>query len=50
MKRDLFRLAVSAVSMVVLIVASTIVIAVLTAIAAYISITAYSFIIINLFS
>lgn len=50
MSRDLFRLAVSAISMIVLIVASTIVIAVLTAIAAYISITAYSFIIINLFS
>lgn len=50
MKRDLFRLAVGAISMIVLIVSSTIVIAVLTAIAAYISITAYSFIIIKLFS
>ena len=49
MKRDLFRLAVGAISMIVLIVSSTIVIAVLTAIAAYISITAYSFIIIKLF-
>lgn len=50
MKHDLFRLAVSAISMIVLIVASTIVFAVLTAIAAYISITAYSFIITKLFS
>lgn len=50
MRRDLFRLAVGAISMIVLVVASTIVFAVLTAIAAYISITAYSFIIINLFS
>lgn len=46
MKRDLFRLAVSAVSMIVF--ASLTVVMIL--IAAYISITAYSFIIIKLFS
>ena len=46
MKRDLFRLAVSAVYVIIFII----LIAVMMLIAAYISITAYSFIIIKLFS
>lgn len=46
MKRDLFRLAVSAVYFIVF----TILISVMMLIAAYISITAYSFIITKLFS
>lgn len=46
MKRDLFRLAVGAISM-IFFAALTVVMII---IAAYISITAYSFIIINLFS
>lgn len=46
MKRDLFRLAVSAVSMIVFAALTVVMIL----IAAYISITAYSFIIIKLFS
>lgn len=46
MKRDLFRLAVGAISMIVFAALTVVMIF----IAAYISITAYSFIIINLFS
>lgn len=46
MKRDLFRLAVGAISMIVFAALTVVMIF----IAAYISITAYSFIIIKLFS
>lgn len=46
MKRDLLRLAVGAISMIVFAALTVVMIF----IAAYISITAYSFIIINLFS
>lgn len=46
MRRDLFRLAVGAVSMIVFAALTVVMILV----AAYISITAYSFIIVNLFS
>ena len=46
MRRDLFRLAVGAISMIVFAALTVVMIF----IAAYISITAYSFIIINLFS